>query len=356
MRIAIIGGGPGGLTLARTLHVLGLESTVYERDPSRDARGQGGMLDLHTDTGQRALRVAGLEDQFLVHARREGQDFRLLDETGTLLLRVDTPDDAPLARPEIDRSDLRDLLLDSLPDGTVQWGKALTTAGDELLFHDGTAAGYDVLVGADGARSRVRPLLTDAEPVPVGVEHVELGIPDVDRTHPHLAAVLGRGNYWALGPGQGLGAQVNGSGRVRVYLSFYEGHDVPPLTKDALARAFDGWGPDAQDLIRACDDEIVRRTITMLPPGLTWTPNPRVTLIGDAAHLCPPSGEGANQAMLDASELAQALAAQPGRPDEAIRAYEASMYPRSTAVTEESLRIRDMLRAGAQETLRFFAR
>ena len=118
--IAIIGGGPGGLTLARVLHVHGIAAVVYERDASRDARGQGSMLDLHTDTGQAALRAAGLEQEFLRRARREGQDMRMFDFTGALLLQEDTPDDAPMARPEIDRADLRELLLRSLPADTVR--------------------------------------------------------------------------------------------------------------------------------------------------------------------------------------------------------------------------------------------
>src|SRR5215813_681867 len=128
MTIAIVGAGLGGLALARVLHVNGIEAVVYERESSRDARGQGGMLDIHS--GQRALREAGLIDKFFTIARREGQDLRLLEPDGTLLLQEDTPDDAPLARPEVDRADLRDLLLDSLPDDTMRWGHAFESADD----------------------------------------------------------------------------------------------------------------------------------------------------------------------------------------------------------------------------------
>ncbi|MBE1462125.1 2-polyprenyl-6-methoxyphenol hydroxylase-like FAD-dependent oxidoreductase [Kibdelosporangium phytohabitans] len=122
MTIAIAGAGLGGLALARVLHVNGIEAVVYEREPSRGARDQGGMLDIHS--GQRALRDAGLIDEFTAIARGEGQDMRLLEPDGTLLPQEDTPDDAPLLRPEVDRADLRDLLLNSLPDHTVRWGHA----------------------------------------------------------------------------------------------------------------------------------------------------------------------------------------------------------------------------------------
>ncbi|MBE1462124.1 2-polyprenyl-6-methoxyphenol hydroxylase-like FAD-dependent oxidoreductase [Kibdelosporangium phytohabitans] len=75
-----------------------------------------------------------------------------------------------------------------------------------LRFADGRSATYDLLVGADGANSKVRPLLTDAKPEHSGHNVVELGIPDIDRTHPGLAEMVGRGNYWVLGDGKSLAA------------------------------------------------------------------------------------------------------------------------------------------------------
>src|SRR3954466_5067279 len=126
MTVAIVGAGLGGLALARVLHVNGINAVVYERESSRDARGQGGMLDIHS--GQRALREAGLIDQFHAIARGEGQDMRLLQPDGTLLLQEDTPEDAPLERPEVDRTDLRNLLLDSVPAEVVRWGHAFVSA------------------------------------------------------------------------------------------------------------------------------------------------------------------------------------------------------------------------------------
>ncbi|MFC0597798.1 FAD-dependent oxidoreductase [Streptomyces palmae] len=354
MTIAIVGAGLGGLALARVLHMHGMGSVVYEREPSRGARGQGGMLDLHAGTGQRALREAGLIGRFHAIARGEGQDLRLLEPDGTLLLQEDTPDDAPLERPEVDRADLRELLLDSLPDHTVRWGHALDHADHgRLHFAGGGSATYDLLVGADGADSKVRPLLTDARPAHTGQNVVELGIPDIDRTHPDLAAMVGRGNYWVLGNGQSLSAQRNGDGRVRVYLSFRTAEDWfatsgIPFDDPAAARArltdlFAGWDPRFTALIAACDDTIQPRAITALPVGLTWPSTPGVTLLGDAAHLMPPVGQGANMALLDGALLGLALAAHPGDFPTAVKEYEREMFARTSAAGRRSAHVQEIL-------------
>lgn len=366
MTITIVGAGLGGLALARVLHVNGIDAVVYEREASRHARGQGGMLDIHS--GQRALRAAGLIDRFYAIARGEGQDMRLLEPNGTLLLQEDTPDDAPLARPEVDRADLRDLLLDSLPEDVVRWGHAFESADNGVAhFADGSSVRYDLLVGADGAQSRVRPLLTDARPAHLGQNIVELGIPDIDRTHPDLAAMVGRGNYWVLGNGLSLAAQRNGDGRVRIGLSFYNtGEDwfatsAIPFDDPAAARArlialLPGWDRRFTALIAACDDAIVPRSITALPAGLTRPSTPGVTLLGDAAHLMPPVGEGANMALLDGALLGLALAAHPDDFSTAVEEYEREMFERTSAAARMSADIQEMLMApdAGRRMLAFF--
>jgi 2-polyprenyl-6-methoxyphenol hydroxylase-like FAD-dependent oxidoreductase len=364
--IAIVGAGPGGLVLARVLHLHGIDAVVYERESSREARGQGGMLDIHS--GQRALREAGLLDGFHAIARGEGQDMRLLEPDGTLLLREDTPDDAPLLRPEVDRADLRDLLLDSLPADTVRWGCAFESADNGVLrFADGGTATYDLLVGADGARSRVRALVTDARPAHVGQNVVEVGIPDVDRTRPDLAAMVGRGTYWVIGDGVSLGAQRGGDGRVRIGVAFHRTAEDwfatvgIPFEDPAAARArlidlLPGWDPGITALIAACDDTVVPRAISTLPVGLTWPPTPGVTLLGDAAHLMPPVGEGANMALLDGALLGLALAARPDDVPAAVREYEREMFERAGAAARMSADLYAMLTApdAAQRMLAFF--
>ncbi|MEV0096016.1 FAD-dependent monooxygenase [Streptomyces sp. NPDC050738] len=366
MPIAIVGAGLGGLALARVLHINGIAAVVYEREPSRGARGQGGMLDIHS--GQRALREAGLIDEFYEIARGEGQDMRLLEPDGTLLLQEDTPDDAPLDRPEVDRADLRNLLLDSLPEDTVRWGHAFTSAGDGVLrFADGSSAAYDLLVGADGAQSRVRPLLTDARPVHIGQNVVEVGIPDIDRTHPDLAAMVGRGNYWVLGNGISLGAQRNGDGRVRIGVSFYNTpedwfatsripFDDPAAARSRLIELLPGWDARHTALIAACDDTVVPRSLTTLPVGLTWPSSPDVTLIGDAAHLMPPVGQGANMALLDGALLGLALAAHRDDFPAAVAAYEREMFERAGAAARMSADMQELLMSpdAAQRLLAFF--
>lgn len=366
MTIAIIGAGPGGLALARVLHVHGLEAVVYEREPSRDARGQGGMLDIHS--GQRALREAGLLEEFFAIARGEGQDMRLLEPDGTLLLQEDTPDDAPLDRPEVDRADLRALLLDSLPEGTVRWGYAYRSAGDGVVhFADGRSTRYDLLVGADGAQSRVRALLTDARPEHLGQNSVEIGIPDIDRTHPDLAAMVGRGNYWVFGDGISLAAQRNGDGRVRIGINFYNTgedwfatsgipFDDPAAARARLIELLPGWHPRVTALIEACDDVVVPRPLTTLPVGLTWQSRPDVTLIGDAAHLMPPVGQGANQALLDGAFLALALAAHPDDIPAAVEEYEREMFERTGAAARMSADMQELLMSpdAARRLLEFF--
>ncbi|MBT2420333.1 FAD-dependent monooxygenase [Streptomyces sp. ISL-22] len=366
MTIAIVGAGLGGLALARVLHVNGMDAVVYERESSRRARGQGGMLDIHS--GQRALREAGLIDEFYAIARGEGQDMRLLEPDGTLLLQEDTPDDAPLDRPEVDRADLRNLLLDSLPEGVVRWGHAYKSADNGLLhFADGGSATYDLLVGADGAHSRVRALLTDARPAHIGQNVVEVSIPDIDRTHPDLAAMVGRGNYWVLGNGISLAAQRNGDGRVRIGLSFYNTpedwfatsgipFDDPAAARARLIDLLQGWDSRFTALIAACDDTIVPRPITTLPVGLTWPSKPDVTLLGDAAHLMPPVGEGANMALLDGALLGLALAAHPDDFPAAVKEYEREMFERTSAAARMSADIQELLMSpdAAQKMLAFF--
>ncbi|MER7274328.1 FAD-dependent monooxygenase [Dactylosporangium sp. NPDC000244] len=367
MRIAIAGGGLGGLTLARILHRHGIGAVVYEREESRSARPQGGLLDLHPESGQRALDEAGLTGEFRSEARPEGEEHRILDPAGRTLVHHRPEPGSFAGRPEIDRRVLRDLLLDALPAGTVRWGHRLVAAtpraggGFGLTFEDGDGAGRDagcdVLVGADGARSVVRSLLTDA-PLSHVATLAELSIADADRRHPDLADLVGPGNLWCIGVSRILAAQRLGDGGIRVGISLPAGDRPIDAYRDkrALLELFDGWNPRLTALIEAGDGPPTLRGIEVMPTGTRWAHRPGLTLIGDAAHLMPPVGEGANQAMLDAAELGAALAADPADPGAAIRAFEAAMFDRIEPIAEMSARVQAMMLSptAAEDIVRFF--
>lgn len=312
-RIAIVGAGPAGLLLAGRLHQAGVPFQLFEADASASARAQGGMLDLHVPTGQAALRSAGLFERFQALARYDDQGMRVYAADGTLLLSDDGRDGD---RPEIDRGELRDLLLSALPDACVRWGHALQAAvavegGTELQFDNGLRARFDLVVGADGTWSRLRPLLTDVRPQHAGITLYELSLRDVDLAHPTLSALVGRGTLVAKGGRYTLFAQRNAHAHVRVYASLPQvlaaGESAPPQTRASLLAHFADWHPDLRRLIADAGEAVRPWPIHMLPVGHGWGHRPGVTLIGDAAHVMPPAGEGANLALRDAADLADAL-------------------------------------------------
>ena len=195
MTISIVGAGLGGLVLARVLHVRGFAVTVYEAEASATARAQGGMLDIHRHNGQLALKDAGVFDEFRELIHPGGQASRIVDHAGNVLM--DEPDDGGDMRPEVPRGELRRILLDSLPSGTVKWGhkvKAVTPVGDgkhTMTFADDSAVTTDFLVGADGAWSKVRPVLSDAKPTYSGTTFIETFLHDSDARHPASAKIVG---------------------------------------------------------------------------------------------------------------------------------------------------------------------
>jgi 2-polyprenyl-6-methoxyphenol hydroxylase-like FAD-dependent oxidoreductase len=362
-RIAIAGGGLGGLTLARILHRHDIDAVVYEREAGRSTRSQGGSLDLHAESGQHALAAAGLAGRFRSAARPEGEEHRILDPAGRTLVHHRPQPGSFSGRPEIDRRVLRELLLGSLPGDTVAWQHRLVAAmprpdgGFRLTFHGGHTTDCDILIGADGARSVVRSLLTDATLSYVATL-VELSIIDADRRHPDLAELVGPGNLWCVGANQILAAQRLGDGTIRVGISLRaEDRDLDAYrSKRALLDMFDGWDPSLTALIEAGDSPPTPRTIETMPTGTRWAHQPGITLIGDAAHLMPPVGEGANQAMLDAAELASELATNRADPDTAIRAYEEAMFARIHPIAEMSARVQAMMLSptAAEDIVRFF--
>ncbi|MFE7462993.1 FAD-dependent oxidoreductase [Streptomyces sp. NPDC057499] len=353
--VTIIGAGLGGLTLARVLHLHGIPVTVHDAEPSPSARTQGGMLDIHDHNGQPALEAAGLTAEFRAIVLEGRQATRVLAPDGSVLL--DKADDGTGTRPEVQRGELRRILLDSLPDGTVRWGheadtvRALGDGRHEVTFTDGRTLTTGLLVGADGAWSRVRPLLTDATPRYAGTSFVETYLFDADTRHPAAARAVGDGMLIAPSPGGEIFAHRESGDTLHTYVALtrpQEWFAAIDFTDAAaatarIAREFDGWAPELTALITDSDTGPVLRPHHALPAGTRWDRVPGATLLGDAAHLTAPNGEGANLALLDGAELGRALAAHPHDTEAALTAYEQAMFPRSTeAVTFDGAEILDL--------------
>jgi 2-polyprenyl-6-methoxyphenol hydroxylase-like FAD-dependent oxidoreductase len=352
--VTIVGAGLGGLTLARVLHVHGIPATIYEAEPSAQTRAQGGQIDIHEHNGQLALEAAGLTAEFRAIIHEGGEATRMLDQHGAVLL--DDPDDGTRARPEVLRGDLRRILLDSLPDEMIQWGRKVTGVrplGDgrhELALADGPAATTSLLVGADGAWSKIRPLLSDAKPEYVGTTFIETYLYDADERHPAAAEAVGGGAMYALTPGKGIVAHREAGDILHTYVElnrtaeWIAGIDFTDAAAATarVAAEFDGWAPELTALITDGETAPIPRAIYTLPDGHRWDHVPGVTLLGDAAHLMPPAGEGANLAMFDGAQLGKAIAAHTDDIEAALTAYEQALFPRSESEYADAYQILEL--------------
>jgi 2-polyprenyl-6-methoxyphenol hydroxylase-like FAD-dependent oxidoreductase len=340
MMITIVGAGMGGLTLASVLYRNGITAIVYDADLSATSRHQGGMLDIHQDTGQVALRAAGLLEAFGKLTLEHGDAMRILDKTGTLRMAHDGNG----LRPEIDRGRLRNLLLSSLPPDLVRWNAQVTgisreASGFKLPFADGRVATTEILIGADGAWSKVRPLVSDSNLIYSGISFVELRYLDADDKHPTAAALVGKGMMLALSDERAIFGHREPNNELCVYAALKVPADWSrqPISRDVLHQHFHGWHTDFHEVLANSDGDLLPRSIWMLPEGHSWPRTSGVTLLGDAAHLMSPfAGEGANLAMIDGADLAGAIIAHPNDIERAFAAYEATMFPRAREAAAQS--------------------
>jgi 2-polyprenyl-6-methoxyphenol hydroxylase-like FAD-dependent oxidoreductase len=248
---------------------------------------------------------------------------------------------------------LRQILIDSLPPEIIRWGHHLNKVEDlngafKLHFNHGVEDGFDLIVGADGAWSHVRSVLTDVKPEYSGVSGVGSTISDPQQRCPDLYDLVNRGSMFAYTDHMSIMSQQLGTGDLGVttWSSSDEDSiarinadlDRPDIIKEQLKQDRKGWAPKLLEFIDAADGPLVPRKLYQLPVGSKWDNRAGVTLMGDAAHLMTPfAGEGVNLAMTDAMQLSSAIskAVEIGTPEalkEGIKAYEEDMFIRATKV------------------------
>lgn len=387
--IAIIGAGPGGLTLASLLHRNGIPFTVFDlRSKPIPSSAPSGSLDLHEESGLRAIEACGLTSEFQALPTVCSEDLVLTDKHGVISYQDSGSGD----RPEVSRTDLTSLLLSSLPPTSIKWDHKLRSAAHvdassiagfnsvtdnsntsntstkrtdrwRLNFESQPPQTFDLVIGADGAWSKVRGLLTKTMPHFSGVNCITLTIPNITAKYPSLAEILGHGSYYACGGKNTVMSQRSSQDSVRTYLmisseceSYLSDTDLDSMSPQALKERllsdpslFRNWGAELKDLIsKGCEEKepIPAKPLYMLPTAHSWSNVPGLTLLGDAAHLMTPfAGEGVNSAMLDALELAKciigAFRASENTSvvmDDAVKTYEVRMFARAAEIAEETWR------------------
>lgn len=357
--IAIVGAGPGGLTLARLLQLKNANVKVYERDLNKNARVQGSPLDMHEGSGMDAIRSAGLLDEFKKNYRPGADKMLIVNEHAEIMFTDhETKPDEDFGnenfRPEIDRGPLRNMLLESLEPETVIWDSHFISmepknGGWQLHFKNGFSAYADIVIAADGANSKIRPYLTDLKPVYSGILMLEGNVYNAEKTAPHIKELIKDGKIMAFGTHKNLLMGQKGSGDLGFYASFRtneswakeSGLDFSDSKQilEWFKKEYPEWSSIWYELFENASVPFIPRPIYYMPLDQIWETQSNLTLLGDAAHVMPPfAGEGANMAMLDALELSQCLTSdQFSTLHEAISHYEIQMRQRAAEATQESL-------------------
>ncbi|RAJ24899.1 FAD-dependent oxidoreductase [Pedobacter cryoconitis] len=357
-QIAIVGGGPGGLTLARILQNRGAAVKVYERDADKDARAKGATLDLHYESGLKAINEAGLMEEFKANYRPGADKLRVTDQHANIIFDDQGNREATGApetfRPEIDRGPLQQILLDSLAPETVVWGNhfiSLSPKGEgwNLEFQNGNSVYADLVIAADGANSKIRPYMTPVKAVYSGVTVVEGAVYNSELACPEIHRLLNGGKIFAMGNEKSLIVSSKGDGS----LVFYTGCNIQEQWSresgvdysdkyqviDWFKKEYEGWDKVWLELFENASSGFIPRPQYYMPLDQNWEALPNLTMLGDAAHLMPPyAGEGVNMAMLDALELSNCLTNSDFSDlKSAIAAYEENMRLRAVEVTEATL-------------------
>ncbi|WP_326984666.1 NAD(P)/FAD-dependent oxidoreductase [Chryseobacterium sp. MYb264] len=360
-KIAIIGGGPGGLTLARLLQLKNADVKVYERDENKDVRVQGATLDLHEESGLEALRRAGLMKKFKANYRPNAGKLKILDKDLTIHLNEHSADETYSEdRPEIDRAPLRKILLDSLKPETVVWDSQFISMekegeGWKLHFKNGNSYYADIVIAADGANSKIRSYLTDITSIYSGITMIEGNIYNAKINAPKLWELVNGGKVFALDNNQSLLFSTKGDGTLTFYTgcksdeNWVKNSGIDFKNKNQVfewfKEEFSSWKKDFHELFESGEISIIPRPQYHYPPDQSWETLSTLTLLGDAAHRMPPyAGEGVNMAMQDAFELAENLTNNTFETiQSAISDYEKNMLKRASEITRITLNSTEML-------------
>lgn len=255
------------------------------------------------------------------------------------------------ARPEIDRVRLMELLLESVPDELIRWGRPVKEVVQDdgrcrLKFEDNSVEGpFDLVVGADGAWSKVRKALTDVEPSYAGTCGV---VGSIDKESAgdrweQISGMVGKGSNFSFSYGQSMMAQRMGDGSLKC--SFYARRERAWIEElkakhtgddEALKRNllenYKDWVDDFKQWIVAAKD-LWCAPLFELPVGHRFEHKTGTTLCGDSAHLMTPfAGEGVNAGMRDALDLMVAIEKsliEGTDLDMAVKVWEGTMFERS---------------------------
>ncbi|QIG53623.1 NAD(P)-binding protein [Altererythrobacter sp. BO-6] len=343
-RIAIVGGGIGGLTAGIALQKAGYEPLVYERAPQFGEVGAGLSISPNAVKGLESL---GFADFLRATCNEPLDQFILHGQTGEQLQRFDRRDCRETyggSYYQIHRADMLDALVKAFGTRNCRMGKSLKTLEqrkDHILlgFDDNSSAEADIVIGVDGLRSVVRDILFDT-PDPKFSGHVAWRalIPG-NRLSPRATE---RSNINHIGAGQNLVTYpIRGTELVNmVALTRASGWVEESWNAKAkpaeLAALFEGWAPYVTEVIAAIgEDDLYRWGLFIREPLKQWVKG-RIGLLGDAAHpMLPYMGQGASSAIEDAVVLGRCFAACKD-PVDALSFYERARVERAAFLQAES--------------------